>query len=339
MKISTGVPARSIEAIANAVRRAEALGYDEVSAGEAQHDPFVALAVAASHSQRLQLATSVVIAFPRSPMVVANASWDLQSFSGGRLVLGLGTQVKGHNERRFSVKWSAPLPRLREYILALRAIWDCWQNGTPLNFRGQHYTFTLMTPFFNPGPIEHPRIPIHIAGVNSGMCALAGELADGLRMHGFNTPKYMKEVILPAVESGLKKSGRSRSDMEVCGLPFIITGKDQAELERNMEATRGRISFYGATRTYHPVLEVHGWGETGLRLHHMSVEGKWAEMGREITDDMVAELAVIGTYDEIIARIKRRFAGILDRVTFSIPVRGPEDEDRLKAMIRELQAP
>jgi probable F420-dependent oxidoreductase len=336
MKVGTGIP-NILAEVPAAARQAEALGYDEIASSETQHDPFLPLALAAEHTERVGLTTSVAIAFPRSPMIVANMSWDLQLYSKGRFILGLGTQVKGHNERRFSVKWSPPGPRMREYILALRAIWDSWQNGTRLNFEGEHYTFTLMTPFFNPGPIEHPNIPIHIAGVNPFMCRLAGEVADGLRMHGFNTPKYIKEVVLPAVEEGLRRSGRSRKDIEISGGGFIITGKDQAELEKNIQAAKRQISFYGSTRTYMPVFDVHGWSETGMRLHRLSLEGKWDIMPDEITDEMLEEFAVIGTHDDIIPRIKTRFGGIVDRIGFSIPVRTPEDAERLKHMIQELR--
>lgn len=336
MKVGTGIP-NILAEVPAAARQAEALGYDEVASSETQHDPFLPLALAAEHTERVGLTTSVAIAFPRSPMIVANMSWDLQLYSKGRFILGLGTQVKGHNERRFSVKWSPPGPRMREYILALRAIWDSWQNGTRLNFEGEHYTFTLMTPFFNPGPIEHPNIPIHIAGVNPYMCRLAGEVADGLRMHGFNTPKYIKEVVLPAVEEGLRRSGRDRKDIEISGGGFIITGKDQAELEKNIQAAKRQISFYGSTRTYMPVFDVHGWSETGMRLHRLSLEGKWDIMPDEITDEMLEEFAVIGTHDDIIPRIKARFGGIVDRIGFSIPVRTPEDAERLKHMIQELR--
>jgi probable F420-dependent oxidoreductase len=339
MKVETALPIGGLDQVAAAAREAEEMGYDGVLSFEVGHDPFLPLAIAAEHTQRVTLGSAVAIAFPRSPLAVAQMAWDIQALSRGRLLLGLGTQVKGHNERRYSTPWPSPAgPRLREYILVLRAIWDSWQNKTRPNFRGKHYTYTLMTPFFDPGPIEHPHVPIHISAVNPYMCRLVGELCDGARLHGFCTPKYLREVILPNMEAAAKKAGRSLNDIDISGGGFVITGEREEDIERQKEAIRAQIAFYGSTRTYKGVLDIHGWGETCLRLHRLAAAGRWAEMGQQISDEMLDQFVVIGTYDEIAARIRERWGGIVNRIAFAIPIRNQGDKERLKALIRELQA-
>lgn len=339
MKVETYLRGNTIKEIAAAARWAEEIGYDGVLSAETAHEPFLPLMIAAEHTERVTLAPSVAIAFPRSPMVTANAAWDLQHFSSGRFILGLGTQVKGHNERRFSVPWTSPGPRLREYVLSLRAIWDCWQNGTKLDFRGEHYTFTLMTFNFNPGPIENPHIPIHIAALNTYNAQLAGEVCDGIRVHPLCTPKYTREVLLPAVEAGARKAGRSLEEIDICFGGFIITGETRDDVERAKAASRRQIAFYGSTRTYKPVFDVHGWGDTVLKLHEMSLYGnKWNEMAQEITDEMLDDFAIIGTHDEIVPKIKERLGGLFTRISFSIPVQNDRDKGRLREMIQALKS-
>jgi probable F420-dependent oxidoreductase len=341
MLVEYHIQGRDLHAVPEIVRRAEEVGYDVVTTSETSHDPFLPLVLAAEHSRRPLLATSVAIAFPRSPMVVAYTAWDLQKFSGGRLVLGLGTQVKGHNERRFSVLWTAPGPRLREYVLALRAIWTCWQNGTPLNFRGQHYTFTLMTPFFNPGPIEYPNIPIYIAAVNAFMARLAGEVCDGIRLHSFLSPKYLREVIIPAVRAGAARAGRALESFGLAGAGFVITGRTEADLAPQREAVRRQLAFYASTRTYRPVMEIHGWGETVDRLHRLSLQGKWEEMAGLITDEMLETYATIGTYDEIADRLRERYGGLVTSVAMNLPLETPADREAAKeviAMVKRIEA-
>jgi probable F420-dependent oxidoreductase len=324
---------------AEAAKQAEALGYDGLLAPETGHDPFLPLLIAGEHTSTVTLGTAVAIAFPRSPMVTAQMSWDIQKFTGGRFILGLGTQVKGHNIRRYGTPWdSPPGPRLREYIQMVRAIWDNWQNGTRPSFKGEHYQFTLMSPFFNPGPIEHPDIPIYISAVNPFNARLAGELCDGLRLHGFNTPKYLKEVLVPAVEAGAKKAGRSLKDVDISGLGFLITGRTSEELTRAAEPVRRQISFYASTRTYRPVLDVHGWGDVGDRLFEMSNRGEWDAMAKLITDDMLEEFCTIATYDELIPKLLKHYRGVTSGAAFGIPVRTPEDEATLKDMIKQLKA-
>lgn len=337
MLVEYHIQGRDLWAVPKIIRWAEEVGYDIVTTSETSHDPFLPLVLAAEHSERLLLGTSVAIAFPRSPMVVAYTAWDLQKFSGGRLVLGLGTQVKGHNERRFSVRWTAPGPRLREYVLALRAIWDCWQNGTPLNFRGDHYSFTLMTPFFNPGPIEHPRIPVYIAAVNAFMARLAGEVCDGIRLHPFLSPKYLREVIIPAVRAGASRAGRSLENFGLAGAGFVITGRTGADLAPQREAVRRQLAFYASTRTYRPVMEIHGWGETVDRLHRLSLQGRWEEMAGLITDEMLETYATIGTYDEIADRLRERYGGLVTSVAMNLPLESPEDRELARELIARLK--
>jgi probable F420-dependent oxidoreductase len=292
----------------------------------------------AEHTQSLRFGTAVAIAFPRSPMVTAQVAWDLQRFSRGRFLLGLGTQVKGHNERRYSTAWpSPPGPRLRDYILTLKAIFQTFQTSARPSYQGTNYQFTLISPFFNPGPNEDGHVPIYISAVNKYNCRLVGELCDGIRMHGFNTTKYTKEVIIPAIEAGAKKAGRSLSDIDIVGGSFIITGANEEEVERAKAPVRQQLSFYASTRAYLPVLEVHGWQETGEKLFRYSMEGKWQEMANGITVDMLEEFAIIGTYDELVPKIKERYAGVVTTLDFGFGVRSPEDHERLAFIVQELK--
>jgi probable F420-dependent oxidoreductase len=339
MKVETMVSTTDLRQAAEDARRAEALGYDGVLTPETGHDPFFPLVTAAEHTEKVTLGTAVAIAFPRAPMVTAQMAWDLQKFSSGRFLLGLGTQVKGHNIRRYGGTWEgAPGPRLREYILMLRAIWQSWQEGSRPNFKGEYYEYTLMTPFFNPGPIEHPHIPIYISAVNKYNARLAGELCDGLRLHGFNTPKYLHEVLMPEVEKGAKKAGRSLKDVDIAGLGFIITGRTQEELTKNAVPVRRQIAFYASTPSYKPVLDVHGWGDVFERLFEMSKRGEWGAMAELITDDMLEQFCTIATYDELIPKLLKHYGGATTRAAFAIPTRTPEDEALLRSMIQQLQA-
>jgi probable F420-dependent oxidoreductase len=269
-------------------------------------------------------------------MITAHIAWDLQKASGGRFLLGLGSQVKGHNERRFSVKFESPGPKLREQVLALRAIWDCWQNGTKLNFKGQFYRFDLMTPFFNPGPIPHPKIPIYISGVNEFMCRVAGEVCDGLHVHPFNSAKYLRESVHPWVEEGMRKSGRKREDFTYATQTFVVIGDTEEELAKNTLSVKQQIAFYASTRTYAPVLAAHGWEGLTLALHRKSVEGDWQGMADLITDEMVETYAVTGTYATIGAKIQERYAGLLDRVALYQPYQPGLDDPRLPRLVKEL---
>jgi probable F420-dependent oxidoreductase len=288
MKIDAALEATNLRDVPAIAQAAEAMGFDAIWTGEKQHEAILPLPLVAEHTQRMQFGTAIAVAFARSPMVLAHAAWDLAAQSSGRFILGLGTQVKAHIERRFGMTWAPPVPRLREMILALRSIWDCWQSGAPLNFRGQYYKITLMTPFFNPGPIDAPHVPIFIAGVNAKMCQLAGELADGFLVHPYHTARYLREVVLPAIEAGAAKTGRARSAVQIAGSTFIITN----DAER--EAVRSQVAFYASTPSYRSVMECHGWSEISEQLSFMAARGKWNEMPREISDEMLEAFALIG---------------------------------------------
>ncbi len=335
MKLDVGMLTHDLGSIPDYARRVEALGFDCLWSSETQHDPFLPLAVAATATARLKLGTAIAVAFPRSPMLTAHTAWDLQQASGGRFILGLGSQVKGHNERRFSVKFESPAPKMREIVLALRAIWDCWQNGTKLNFAGEFYRFDLMTPFFNPGPIAHPTIPVYVAAVNPAMCRVAGEVCEGLHVHPFNSPTYLREYVQPAVDAGLRRAGRSRRDFTYATQSFVIVGDTEAERRPQREAVRQQIAFYASTRTYEPVLAAHGWQDLARHLHRKSVEGDWAGMAQLITDEMVDTYAVTGGWDTIAARLQERYAGLLDRTAFYQPRQPGLDDPRLARVVTQ----
>jgi probable F420-dependent oxidoreductase len=327
-----------IETIAAAARTIEELGFDGVTTPEAGHDPFLPLAIAAEHTKQISLGTNVAIAFPRSPMVTAQMAWDLQQLSGGRFRLGLGTQVEGHVERRYATPWTGPPgPRLREYILCLKAIFETFQKGDrPSHFTGEHYRFTLMPPFFNPGPIEHFRIPVYIAAVNRYMARLAGELCDGLRLHPISTFRFTEEVVLPAVEAGVRQADRRPAAVDLVGAPFLATGRDAAGVEAAKKALKQHIAFYASTRTYHSVLEFHGWEDVGAKLHRLSREGKWPEMPALITDEMLHEFAIVATYDELAAALTERCAGLFSTLLLDLPPGLRREETRVRELVRAL---
>jgi probable F420-dependent oxidoreductase len=337
MKVDTMLEARNLVEAAENARVAEDMGFDGLWTVEAQHDPFLPLAAAAPATRQVSLGTAIAVAFPRSPMILAHIAWDLQAYSGGRFILGLGTQVKGHNERRFSVKWDSPGKRLREVILAMRAIWDCWQNGTKLDFQGEFYQHTLMTPFFSPGPIEHPKVPIFIAGVNPYVARLAGELCDGFHVHPFHSPKFLRERLIPDIAAGARKAGRTRQALELSTQEFMAIGESREEIAEVREKIRQQISFYASTRAYQPVLDVHGWGELSARLGRLAAQGEWQKMPAEISDEMVDTFSVSGAPDEITAKVKERYDGLLDRISPYFPPRTPQDRERWRGLVRGLQ--
>jgi probable F420-dependent oxidoreductase len=312
VRILTTLPQDDLAEVPAAARAAEAAGYDGLVTSENRNDPFLALGVAAVSTARIGLSTGVAIAFSRSPMPVANASWDLQVASRGRFVLGLGSQVRAHNENRFSVPWSAPAPRMREYVEALRAIWRCWEKGEKLAYRGQHYTFTLMTPNFTPRSAGQPMVPVTIAAVGPAMLRLAGELADGVRLHAFCTRRYLDQVVLREVGAGMARSGRTRERFEISGGGFVATGPDEESVAKMVEWVRYRVAFYASTPAYWPVLEVHGLQELGAKLNRMSKSGQWDSMAAEIPDDVVRLFAAVGTHRDLAREIERRFGGAAD---------------------------
>jgi len=324
--------------VAEEARWAEAMGYDGLAAEETAHDPFLPLLLAADATSQVTLETRVAIAFPRSPMVMAYAARDLQDFSQGRFRLGLGTQVKGHIERRFSVPWGTPGPRLREYVESLRAIWESWQKGTKLGYQGQFYDFSLMTPFFSPGASLQPSPPVYVSAINPYNCRVAGEVCNGLALHPLTSAKYLREGILPNLLTGAAKSGRNIKDVTLSGGGFVVTGPDRETIEAGKLAVKRQIAFYASTRTYLPILEVHGFQEVGQRLHEMSLTGHWERMGDLVDDEMLDAFAVVGGYDEVAWRLKERFGGLLDEITFSMEVSSPDEERALQRIIGELKA-
>lgn len=317
MRILTTLPQDDLTGVPAASRAAEAAGYDGLITSENRNDPFLALGIAAVNTSLVALGTGIAIAFSRSPMPVANASWDLQIASRGRFALGLGSQIRAHNENRFSVPWSPPAPRLREYVEALRAIWRCWEKGEPLAYRGRHYKFTLMTPNFTPTSRGLPMVPVTIAAVGPAMLRLAGETCDGVRLHGFCTRRYIDERVLPELRAGWARSGRRREHFEIAGGGFVATGPDEASVAKIFEWVRTRVAFYGSTPGYWPVFEVHGLHDLGRKLNVMSKAGQWAQMAAEISDDVVHHFAVVATHQNLARGIEKRFGGVTDAVTLS----------------------
>jgi probable F420-dependent oxidoreductase len=329
MKLDAGlaVEGKHLPGIGEVGRAAEALGFAGLWTSETRHDPFLPLAVVAGGTQEIELGTSVAIAFPRSPMVTAQTSWDLQDLSGGRFILGLGTQVKAHITRRFGMSWDKPASRLKDYILALRAIWHSFQTGDPLNHEGEFYRHTLMTPFFNPGPIEHPEVPIYIAGVNRGLAKLAGELCDGFHVHPFHTPEYIQQIVKPSIAEGTEKEGRSSEDIELATSVFVITGENEAAFEEQREKMRAQAAFYASTPSYRTILKVHGWEDVGEKLSGLAKNKKWDEMSKLITNEMLHAFAVEAAPDELGPALKERYEGLIDRVALYLPfIPGDKDE-------------
>ena len=329
MKINTGIPAHDLNVVGAAARAAEANGFSGISTQENRQDPFLPLAVAAAHTNSLELRTSIAIAFARSPMVAANLSWDLQRASNGNFTLGIGSQVKGHNIRRFSVPWSAPAPRMREYVQSIRAIWDCWQNGSALDYQGEHYQFSLMTPNFTPEPLAGALPNIQIAAVGPAMMKVAAEECDGVMLHAFCTRKYLDDVVLPKLEAGLDAKGKNRDDFEISGGGFVVTGEDDEAVNKMFEWVRMRVGFYGSTPSYWPVFEAHGWQDLGHKLNDMSKKGQWQEMTKEIPDDIVHRFCAVGRYSEIRDAVLSRFSGPINVI--SLPADAPPD------LVRELR--
>jgi probable F420-dependent oxidoreductase len=340
MLVETILPQADWRRVAESARRAEALGFGGITSPEIQHDPFIPLAFAATATETIRLGTAVAIAFPRSPMVVANLAYDLHRNSNARFTLGLGTQVKGHNERRFSVPWGSPGPRLREYVEALRAIWRTWEEKVPLRYEGEYYRFTLMTPEFSPPPTGLGPIPVTIAAVQPYMLRLAGEACEGVRLHGFCTRKYLTDVALPAIEEGLRRAGRPRERFEIWGGGFVATGKDADEVAKQVEAVRYRIAFYGSTRSYSGVLRLHGWDDEADRLHRHSVAGEWEKMAAVVTDEIVHEFTAVAPLRDLAPTLERRFGGLSDRIALDFP-RGTDDGEIREVLtdVRKIPTP
>lgn len=324
MKMDVEVSADSPTDVGLLSKRAEEYGFDCLWVNETKHDPFVQLALAAAETRSIKVGTSIALAFTRSPTTLAYAAWDLQRLSSGRLILGLGSQVKGHIERRFGMKWEPPVPKMRDVVLAIRSVWESWQTGRPLDYRGTHFKLDLMTPFFSPDPLESPRIPIYIAGVNGLMCRLSGELTDGLHVHPLHTVRYLREVVHPALARGLEKGKRRKEEVSVAASVFAAVGDTQKEIRIVREAYRGQIAFYASTRTYRGLMELHGWGDVSDRLHDLSMRGEWGKMAEEVTGDILDGFVVEGRWDEIGQELKNRYDGLVDRVRLYLPFDGTE---------------
>jgi probable F420-dependent oxidoreductase len=297
--------------------RLEAIGYDGAFSFEAKHDPFLPLAVAAEHTRTLRLGTAVAIAFARNPMNLASLAWGMQLLSAGRFLLGLGTQVRPHIEHRFSMPWSKPAARMREIVLALRAIFVAWQRGERLDFRGEHYRHTLMIPAFDPGPSPFGAPPVFVGGFGPRMCEVAGETADGFIAHPFNTQESLRRVVLPALERGLAKSGRTRAQLEVICATLVVTADGDRELARVVAAAKKQLAFYGSTPAYRQTLDAHGWGALHGELNRLSKLGRWDEMADLIGDDVLEAVAVVGRRREIAAKLRARLGGIADGVSLT----------------------
>ena len=325
-----------VTSIGDAAAQVEALGYDALVVEETKDDPYQLLAMAAVATTTLGLGTSVAMAFPRSPTVTALSAWTLQKASGGRSILGLGSQVRGHIRRRYGMEWSAPGPWMRDYVGAVRAVWRCWQDRTPLEYESEHYSLNLMVPLFDPGPIAHPRIPVHIAAINPNMCGVAGEVADGVRLHPVCSPRYITEVMAPAVARGAERAGRDASNVEWCMKPLVATAPDKTALADVARTVRERVGFYLSTPAYQAAFDVHDWTDEAEQAAALSKAQRWDEISAIVSDEMLHTIATVGTYDEIGGLLAERYGPHIDRIEFSIPVNTPGDGEQLSAILVEL---
>ena len=314
-----------IAAVPDLARLVEEVGFDGVAVEETKDDPYQIMALAASTTSRIRLTTAIAMAFPRSPTTTAMSAWSLAKLSKGRFVLGLGSQVRGHIIRRFGLEFHPVGPWMRDYVLAVRAVWRCWQKQQPLDYQGTHYKLSLMVPLFDPGPIAHPDIPIHIAAVNPVMCRVAGEVADGMRPHPVCTPRYIREVMLPAAAEGARRTGRDPSKLTVAMKPLICTAPDKATLEKRLKDVRARVAFYCSTPAYRACFELHGLGGLADELAVLSKAQRWEEMPGRISDEVLDMYATVGTYDEIGRKLVGRYGGLVTDVEFSIPCGTPEE--------------
>jgi probable F420-dependent oxidoreductase len=330
MRVDGTVMTARPEEMPAAARELEELGYDGVFTAETSHDPFLPIALAALKTERIELATGIAVAFARNPMSTAVIGNDLQLYTKGRFILGLGSQIKPHIEKRFSMPWSEPAKRMREFILAMRAIWACWNDGDKLDFRGEFYRHTLMTPFFNPGPNPYGTPKVFLAAVGERMSEVAGEVADGILLHGFTTERYVREVTMPALERGWARAGKQRGDFELSGPMFVVTGTNEEEYEAARRGTKQQIAFYGSTPAYRGVLELHGWGDLQSDLNRLSKQGEWVQMGELVDDEILGTFAVTGDPEEIPAKLLDRYGDVVDRISFYAPYKSdPERWSRV----------
>ncbi len=325
-----------IDAFGAGAAQAEELGLDAVLVEETKDDPYQLLALGAAATSSIGLGTSVAMAFPRSPTVTAMSAWSLQKLSGGRFILGLGSQVRAHVRRRFGLDWHPPAPWMRDYVGAVRAVWRSWQDRTPLTFESERYTLDLMVPLFDPGPIDHPEIPIHVAAIGPNMCAVAAEVADGIRLHPVCTPRFIDLDVVPAMATGAARSGRSVDDVEVCIKPLVGTAPDDATLAEVAETVRARVAFYLSTPSYRRTFERHGWADVAEEASRYSRQQRWDDLPGLVTDEMLHTVATVATHDRIAAALNDRYRDRVDRIEFSIPVNGPADAEALRAILADL---
>lgn len=335
LKIDRGIPS-DLDRVPDVARAHQAAGYDGCWTGEIDHDPFLPLLLAAEHTSTIEIGTSIAVAFARNPMTIANTAWDLQAYSRGRFILGLGTQIQPHIEKRFGMPWSHPVRRMAEFVAALRAIWSCWSTGERLRFEGEFYTHTLMTPMFRPAPSGQPAPRVFIAAVGEAMTEMTGEVADGLLAHAFTTRRYLDEVTIPALQRGMARSGRARTGFEVSSPVFIVTGRDEDEMAAAAAAYRKQIAFYASTPAYRRVLDLHGWGDLQPELRRLSLQGGWDEMSGLIDDDMLSAFAVVAPIDQVGAALAERCAGVIDRVLPGFA--GVTPEPVIAAVLDEVRA-
>lgn len=333
MKVDAGLGPQ-LDCVAEAVREHEQLGFDGVRTAETAHDPFLPLLLAAEHSDRLELITSIAVAFARSPMLIANLGHDINAFAKGRLTIGLGSQIKPHITKRFSMPWGAPAAKMRELVLAMRAIWANWYDGAPLQFVGKYYTHTLMTPAFTPENTEYGAPKVVLAAVGPKMTEVAGEVADGMIIHPFSTVPYIESVTLPAIEAGLARAGRSRAGFEISYSNFVVSGATEEAFEKARKQVCERIAFYGSTPAYRGVLESIGVGDLQDEFNAMSKQGRWQEMGTRITDEVLNAFAVVGEPQDIVPEIKRRYGAFVDRTSGSFPFADPDQRRDMISALR-----
>ena len=340
MKIDRGIGSQ-LARVPEEASSIERQGYDGCWSAEINHDPFLPLMLAAEHTSRVDLGTSIAVAFARNPMTVANVGWDLQAYSKGRFILGLGSQVQAHIEKRFSMPWSRPVGRMREFVVALREIWSCWQNGTELRFEGDFYTHRLMTPMFVPEPVPYGFPKVFVAAVGEAMTEMCGEVADGMLGHAFTTKRYLDEVTVPALLRGIERSGRDRRDFALMCPVFVVTGESEQELAAAAVGTRKQIAFYGSTPAYRKVLELHGWGDLHDELHRLSRQGDWDAMGSLIDDEILDAFAVVAPVDNLAGKLKSRCDGVVDRVLLGLPKSVSESgqETKVAEILHELRMP
>ena len=333
LKLDGGIP-NQLARVPDRARELEQDGYDGGWTAETSHDPFLPLLLAAEHTSRLELGTNIAVAFARNPMIVANIGWDLQAYSQGRFILGLGTQIRPHIEKRYSMPWGHPARRMREFISALQAIWSAWKDGTKLRFEGEFYTHKIMTPMFTPEPQPYAAPKVFLAAVGEAMTEMCGEVADGHLGHSMVSKRYLDEVTLPALMRGVRRSGRDRNDFQVsCGV-MVATGENDAELTAAMTATRKQIAFYGSTPAYQKVLELHGWGDLHPELNRLSKLGEWDVMASLIDDDMLGTFAVVGPLDEVGAVLRSRCEGVVDR---ALPIFYGASQSCITAALKEFR--